>query len=105
MYECVSVWMYECMNDEDEEADEEEEEEEEEEEYNDDHLVILDFRVDGWYTDHDVLKMKYWRGRPYTCRKPMAQGDRGGLNLGLPGAGLTAKFQGFQRCWWLPIPC
>ena len=34
--------MHECMNDEDEE-----EEEEEEEEYNDDHLVILDFRVDG----------------------------------------------------------
>jgi hypothetical protein len=33
--------MHECMNDEDEE------EEEEEEEYNDDHLVILDFRVDG----------------------------------------------------------
>ena len=74
------------MNDE----DEEEEEEEEEEEYNDYHLVILDFRVDGWYADHDVLKIKYWRGRPYSCRKPMAQGDRGGLNLGLPGAWLES---------------
>ena len=35
------------------------------------------YRVIGCFTEHDVLKMKYWRGRPYTCRKPMAQRDQG----------------------------
>ena len=85
--------------------DEDEEEEEEEEEYNDDHLVILDFRVDGWYTDHDVLKMKYWRGRPwpYTCRKPMAQGDRG-IEPGPARGGSNWKVSGFPTVL-VPIPC
>ena len=50
-----------------------------------------DFRVDGWFTEPDVLKVKYWRGGRYTCRKPVGHGDRVGLNPGLPGERSNSK--------------
>ena len=57
----------------------------------DGHILIQPF------TEHDVLKMKNWRVRPYTCKKPMAPIWPGGSNRGLPdGKMAKSKLLRFQ---------